>query len=80
MTPVTVIDHFVVLFPYLRLKRTYAIVGVEFAPLRDPIGQVPTVLQSGLKQIETILSSYVDREGNPLTECVVATVPGRGPI
>ena len=78
MTPFTVTDHFVVLLPYLRLKRTYAIVGVEFVPLRDTNGEVPTVLQTGLKQIETILSSYVDREGNPLTECVVATVPERG--
>lgn len=78
MTVAALADHFVVLLPYLRLKRTYQIVGVEFVPLRDPNGQVPSVLQSGVGQITKILSSYVDREGVPLVDCVVATIPGRG--
>ena len=70
--------HFVLFLPFLRLNESCTVAGVEFIPLRDRDGNVPGVLQSAAGALESILSGYVDRRGDPLNNCVVATVPGRG--
>jgi hypothetical protein len=70
--------HVVAFLPHLRLKRGHAISGVEFLPLRDAAGAIPAPLETGAAALEKILSSYVDRRGESLTNCVVATIPGRG--
>ena len=70
--------HVVVFLPFVRLKRAYAVAGVEFVPLRDEDDKVPDPLLSAVEPLERILSGYVDRRGDRLTNCVVATMPGRG--
>lgn len=71
-------QHLVLFLPFLRLKATCTIAGVEFVPLRDRDGKVPAVLESARGAVEKILSGYIDRHGDPLDNCVVATIPGRG--
>ncbi|MPZ20159.1 MAG: hypothetical protein GEV06_19910 [Luteitalea sp.] len=69
----------VIFMPFLRMKRGYTVAGgVEFLPLRDGTGKVPPILQSVVPPLDRILSGYVDRRGKPFTNCVVATVPGKG--
>lgn len=68
----------VALMPFLRLKHGYTIAGVEFLPLRDESGAVPQVLESAAASVDRILSGYVDHQGKPFTNCVVATLPGKG--
>jgi len=71
-------SHSVVFLPFLRLEKGYTVAGVEFLPLRDPVGGVPAVLQDALEPLDRILSGYVDRHNEPFTNCVVATIPGKG--
>lgn len=72
-------DHHLVLFlPFVRLKTSCTVAGVEFVPLRDADGKVPALLHSAVGPLEKILSGYIDRHGKPLDNCVVATIPGRG--
>lgn len=70
--------HFIIFFPFLRLKKAHKVAGVEFVPLRDGDKNVPEVLGSVAAPLERILSGYIDRHGKPFTNCVVATIPGRG--
>jgi hypothetical protein len=72
-------DHHLVLFlPFVRLKTSCTVAGVDFVPLRDADGKVPPVLDGALAALEKILSGYIDRHGEPLDNCVVGTIPGRG--
>src|SRR2546425_9961453 len=71
-------QHFVIFFPFLRLKAGHAVAGIEFLPLRDSDNNVPAALATAVAPLETILSGYIDRHGKPFTNCVVATIPGRG--
>jgi hypothetical protein len=71
-------QHHIAFLPYLRLKSGSTIAGVDFFPLRDGTGTVPQPLQAAIKSIEKILSGYVDRRGKPFTNCVVATILGKG--
>jgi hypothetical protein len=64
--------------PWLRLKKTYGIGGVEFVPLRDDSGVTPAVLGDAVEALTRILSGYIDRKGKPIDNCVVATIAGRG--
>lgn len=70
--------HFVIFLPFLRLKTGHTVAGIEFLPLRDGDDNVPAVLESAVAPLERILSGYIDRHGKPFTNCVVATIPGRG--
>jgi len=70
--------HVVVFLPFVRLKMACTVAGVEFVPLRDGDDKVPDTLLSAVDPLERILSGYIDRHGDPLTNCVVATIPGRG--
>jgi hypothetical protein len=70
--------HGIIFLPFLRIKKGCVIAGVEFLPLRDADGKVPDVLQTAVRPLTTILSGYVDMDGNAFTNCVVATIPGRG--
>jgi len=64
--------------PWLRLKTTCHIAGVEFVPLRDASDATPPILTDAVEPLTTILSSYIDRKGQPINNCVVATIAGRG--
>ncbi len=64
--------------PWLRLKTTYRIAGVEFVPLRDASNVTSTILVDARDSLNAILSSYIDRKGQSIDNCVVATIPGRG--
>jgi hypothetical protein len=69
-------SHFVVFLPYLRLKQPYQVAGVNFIPLRTSGGSVAPELASAVVPVAKILSGYVNMEGAPLDECVVATING----
>jgi len=71
-------QHSVIFLPHLRLTRSYVVAGVEFVPLRDGNETVSASLRPAAEALEIILSGYVGREGRPLRDCVVATIPGRG--
>jgi hypothetical protein len=71
-------QHFIIFLPFLRLGAECPITGVDFLPLRDAQGHVPPALASAEAPLKKILSSYIDKRGKPLDNCVVATVPGRG--
>ena len=71
-------SHHIAFLPFLRVKKGFTVAGVEFLPLRDKDGKAPPPLESAVKAVETILSGYVDRRGKPFTNCVVATIPGKG--
>lgn len=71
-------QHVVVFLPFVRLKKACSVAGEEFLPLRDADDKVPEILGSAVGPLERILSGYIDRHGNPLTNCLVATIPGRG--
>lgn len=64
--------------PWLRLKKTYSIGGVEFVPLRNNSGVTTPILTDVGEAVTSILSGYIDREGEPIDNCVVAIVPERG--
>ena len=70
--------HFVIVLPFLRMRTGHTVAGVEFLPLRDGDGNVPAALETAVAPLERILSGYVDRHGTPFTNCVVATIPGKG--
>jgi Protein of unknown function (DUF2934) len=70
--------HLVLFLPYLRLKTGHSIAGVDFVPLRDGDEKMPAELTDAEKPLLTILSSHIDRHGEPFDNCVVATIPGRG--
>src|SRR4051794_24938263 len=70
--------HSVIFLPFLRLKQGHAVAGVEFLSLRDAEGKVPEQLATVEKPLMKILSGYIDRHGKPFTNCVVATIPGKG--
>ena len=70
--------HFVIVLPFLRIQTVHTVAGVEFLPLRDGDGNVPAALETAVAPLERILSGYVDRHGTPFTNCVVATIPGKG--
>lgn len=70
--------HFIVFLPFLRLKNSCTVGGVDFLPLRDSTGKVPQLLELAAEAIDMILTGYTDREGNRFTNCVVATLPGKG--
>ena len=70
--------HFVIVLPFLRMRTGQTVAGVEFLPLRDGDGNVPAALETAVAPLERILSGYVDRHGTPCTNCVVATIPGKG--
>ena len=67
----------VAFLPWLRLKEAYRVAGIEFVPWRNH-GVVSAVLADKSDALDTILSSYVDRNGRPIDNCVVATIPNRG--
>ncbi|OFW02270.1 MAG: hypothetical protein A3J29_23080 [Acidobacteria bacterium RIFCSPLOWO2_12_FULL_67_14b] len=71
-------EHGLIFLPFVRLKQTYAVAGVEFVPLRDGNGNLPPVLQSAASAVDQILSGYVDRHGERFRNCVVATIPSKG--
>jgi hypothetical protein len=71
-------QHAVLFMPFLRLKKGYKAAGVDFLPLRDSDGQVSEVLRTAEGPLLKILSGYVDRDRKPFTNCVVATIEGRG--
>ena len=64
--------------PWLRLKTTYCIAGVEFVPLRDVSSTTPPILTDAINPLTAILSGYIDRKGQPINNCVVATISDRG--
>ena len=65
--------------PWLRLKTAYRIAGVEFVPWRRDASDVTSpVLASAIAPLNAILSSYVDRTGQPIDNGVVATIASRG--
>jgi hypothetical protein len=70
-------SHLVLFLPFLRLATAHTVAGIQFVPLRVPEGDPHPSLTDGADAITTILSSYKDRQGKPLDNCVVATVPGR---
>jgi hypothetical protein len=70
--------HLVTFLPHLRLKSSHRVGGVEFVPLRGEDGTVSSSLESVARPLDKVLSGYVDRKGKALTNCVVATIPGRG--
>ena len=70
--------HFVIVLPFLRMWTGHMVAGVEFLPLRYDDGNVPAALETAVAPLERILSGYVDRQGAPFTNCVVATIPGKG--
>ena len=70
--------HFVIFLPFLRMRTGHTVAGVEFLPLRDGDGNVPAALETVVAPLEKILSGYVDRQRSPFTNCVVATIPGKG--
>ena len=70
--------HFVIVLPFLRMRTGHTVAGVEFLPLRDGDGNVPAALETAVAPLERILSGYVDRQGTAFTNCVVATIPGKG--
>ena len=72
------IRHFVFFLPYLRLETHQSIAGIDFLPFRDPDGRVTPPLEGAEDALSRILTSYIDRHGNPYDNCVVATIPGRG--
>ena len=71
-------DHFVIVLPFLRMRTGHTVAGVEFLPLRDGDGKVPAALKTAVAPLKKILSGYVDRQRTPFTNCVVATIPGKG--
>ena len=70
--------HFVIVLPFLQMCTGHTVAGVEFLPLRDGDGNVPAALETAVAPLKRILSGYVDRQGTPFTNCVVATIPGKG--
>ena len=70
--------HFIFVLPFLRMRTGHTAAGVDFLPLRDCDGNVPVALETAVAPLERILSGYVDRQGTPFTNSVVATIPGKG--
>lgn len=68
----------VAFMPWLRLKEPVAVAEVEFVPFHDDAGNVYPSLVDVRQMFSLILSSYVDREGKPIDNAVVATLAGRG--
>ena len=68
--------HFVIFLPFLRMRTGHTVAGVEFLPLRDGDGKAPAALETAVAPLERIQSGYVDWQGNPFTNCVVANRAG----
>jgi hypothetical protein len=70
--------HLVIFLPWLRLKKSHRIAGVEFWPFRDDDGKASRVFRGAVRSLARILSSYRDRKGKQSKNCVIATIPDRG--
>ncbi len=68
----------VAFMPWLRLNRAYRIAGVDFVSWRTATGAVPPELSGTEEPVGRILKGYIDREGQAIDNCVVATIPGHG--
>ena len=77
---VTLEEYFVVFLPFLRLEceKGYKVGDVEFLPLRDTRGNLPGALSGVKDPLLKILSGCLDRDGELLNNCVVATVGDHG--
>ena len=77
---VTPEEYFVVFLPFLRLEceKGYTVGDVEFLPLRDTRGNLPGALSGVKDPLLKILSGCLDRDGELLNNCVVATVGDHG--
>jgi hypothetical protein len=71
-------SHIVMFIPFLRLKNSHRVAGVEFVPLRDQQHRITAFLAPVSGALLKILEGYIDRHGEPFDDCVVATIPGRG--
>lgn len=71
-------QHIVLFLPYVRLKKAYAVAGVNFVPLRTAEGRATQGMESLIAPLQKILSGHIDRHGNVLQDCIVATIPEKG--
>jgi len=67
----------VAFLPWLKLRQAVEVAGTRFVPWRDNVDQVSVDLRDVAGPLEIILSSYVEREGEPISNCVVITRPGK---
>lgn len=71
-------SHLPIFLPWLRLNKPHAVAGVEFWPFRDKDGKASRPFRGAVKPLAKILSSYRERNGARLENCVIATIPDRG--
>ena len=67
-----------VFLPWLRLQREHCVAGVEFRPFRDEGGKATPPMRGAVTALTKILSSYRDRRGRRIDNCVCVTLPDRG--
>jgi hypothetical protein len=67
----------VAFLPWLRLANRYEVAGVHFLPFRDADGRAFPEIRGAVRALGIILSSYRDRRGARLDNCVAVTLPQR---
>jgi len=71
-------DRQVAFMPWLRLRQSYQVAGVTFMPWRTELGTISPEIADAAEAFSVIFGSYVDLNGNPIDNCVLATLPERG--
>ena len=71
-------SHLAVFLPWLRLKKSHRVAGVEFWPFRNAHGKASSVFRGAVEPLARILSSYRERNGTRSNNGVIATIPVRG--
>jgi hypothetical protein len=62
------------------LKEPITLPPLTFLPFKDWRGYVTVELADLAASLETMLRSYVDERGNPMTNCVAVTHADRRPV
>lgn len=76
---VSKVVHTIAFFPWVVLRDAVKIGNVHFLPFRDKNENIPGTLSDLTDVMPVIISSYRDLEGNPLSNCTVATIEGKNP-
>lgn len=71
-------SHLPIFLPWLRLKESCRVAGVEFWPFRDEDGKAAPIFRGAVAALAKILSSYRERDGTRMKNCVIATIADRG--
>ena len=69
-----------VFIPWTTVEAAVDVAGVRFVPWRDARGALSQELADVERELEVVLAAYVERTGDPVTNCSIAMTQGGGAL